>query len=286
MPLTATNTREEQHLMSTSLAESLGIPAHLVINLNGRDVLSIDGMRSVAQQSGLYAGQAPIQWTNDGSTWVDVWLNESTPAAARCTIYRSDWQHPLTVVHTMREYLQGRPARGVAATMPAHMLAKATEALALRKAFPQLLGGVYSTDEMHTARDEREESNSSATLPASEPGRSNVSGDEDAAAESKPAKPAKPPRGAAVKDQRKTELVTLGKALRDDYGDEAAGELHAVLKEHKIDYDNITPKQMDNIRLAVASIRESYAVVDDDSGDTPTTGEHEPVSDDAGFEFT
>lgn len=110
--------------------------------------VSIDGARLIAERSGGYEGQAPVQWTADGSTWVDVWLDEKPPRAARVGVYRTGFREPMVTVATMDAYNAGGP---MWQKMPALMLGKCAEMLALRKAFPQDLSGLYSTEEMDQA---------------------------------------------------------------------------------------------------------------------------------------
>ncbi|WP_291053657.1 phage recombination protein Bet [Herbiconiux sp.] len=110
--------------------------------------ISIDGARLVAERSGQYRGQTPTQWTADGVTWTDVWLSKDDPAAARVGVYREGFQAPLFAVATFDAYNAGS---SIWKKMPALMLGKCAEMLALRKAFPQDLSGLYSTEEMQQA---------------------------------------------------------------------------------------------------------------------------------------
>ena len=66
--------------------------------------------------------------------------------------------HEFVGVALFREYAQTKRAGGLMAqwaTRPAGMLAKCAEALALRKAFPLDLAGIYSDDEMAQADSRR-----------------------------------------------------------------------------------------------------------------------------------
>ena len=107
-------------------------------------MVSIDGARLMAARTGLYNG-SQTWWCGDDAQWLDVWMSERPPAAAKVTVWRGTGQ--FTGIALWREY--GAPAQGpVWRSMPAHMLAKCAEMLALRKAFPAELSGLYSADEM------------------------------------------------------------------------------------------------------------------------------------------
>nr|WP_228512649.1 phage recombination protein Bet [Clavibacter sp. VKM Ac-2872] len=111
--------------------------------------VSIDGARLVAERTKEYRGQTPTQWTADGVTWVDVWLPKDPPAAARVGVLREGFSQPLVAVATWDQYADKNGAMWK--KMGALMLGKCAEMLALRKAFPQDLSGLYSTEEMDQA---------------------------------------------------------------------------------------------------------------------------------------
>jgi phage recombination protein Bet len=111
--------------------------------------VGIDGLRSIAERSGQLDGSATF-WIGDteGSQWSDVWLGSKPPAAAKTIIYRKGCGHPFVGVARFQDYNAGQ---GLWSKMPSAMLAKCSEALALRKAFPADMSGVYTVDEMEQA---------------------------------------------------------------------------------------------------------------------------------------
>jgi len=105
---------------------------------------AIDGFRAVATSSGEYEGRTPIQYTADGIQWTDTWLSDAPPAAARVGVKRKGYDDYAYTVVTWREF--GRTT-GQWRTQPAHMLGIRVLSHALRDAFPQMLGGIYTPED-------------------------------------------------------------------------------------------------------------------------------------------
>lgn len=106
---------------------------------------AIDGFRIIAERSGRYAGQTSPEWCGKDGVWRDVWPFEAAPVAARVGIYKHGFEQPLYAVAHFREYTAGNK---MWETKGAVMIAKCAEALGLRKAFPNDLSGLYTSDEM------------------------------------------------------------------------------------------------------------------------------------------
>lgn len=111
----------------------------------------IDGFRVIAQRSGFYQGQVGPFWCGDDGQWVDVWLKKELPRAAKIGVYRTEFIEPLYAVANFDAYKQTTKDGNLTQfweKMPELMIAKVAESLALRKAFPQDLSGLYIPEEI------------------------------------------------------------------------------------------------------------------------------------------
>lgn len=108
----------------------------------------IDGFRLIAERTDKYSGQGEFEWCGPDGVWRDIWLDKEPPAAARATVYRSDWKEPIRRIARWKAYNQDN---SMWRKMDAEQLAKCAEALCLRAAFPQDLSGLYTDDEMAQA---------------------------------------------------------------------------------------------------------------------------------------
>lgn len=111
--------------------------------------VSVDGLRAIAERTGKYDGQDEPEYElgKDGRI-----------LSCKVKVYRKDWSRPAVGVAYWSEYVQtkrdGTPTK-FWSDMPHVMIAKCAEAIAMRKAFPEDMGGLYVDEEMQQAENDR-----------------------------------------------------------------------------------------------------------------------------------
>lgn len=118
--------------------------------------VGIDGFRLIARRAvdktGEALGYEDNLWCDQNGNWRDVPVPGQVPVAAKVTVLRNGQRYPAVALY--EEYVARKKNGDVNAMWsqrPAGQLAKCAEALALRKAFPQDLAGLYTSEEMQQA---------------------------------------------------------------------------------------------------------------------------------------
>jgi len=122
-------------------------------NKEGKEVraiqVSIDGFRAIAEESKVYAGNDDPVFDGEQEIVIDK-KKIIAPTKATVTVHKMiDGQKcAFTATARWTEYYPGDKIGFMWRTKPYLMLGKCAEALALRKAFPKLLSGMYAQEEM------------------------------------------------------------------------------------------------------------------------------------------
>ena len=148
--LTDIQWRQFQHVAESKGLDPLQSQIMPTLHFNKRTnqhdmaiITQIDGYRLIADRTGKYAGSDnPV---------LAFSVTKGDLVSAAVTVYKMvDGQRcPFAATAQWAEYSGGSPMWG---KMPCLMLSKCAEALALRKAFPAELSGVYTDAEMDQAR--------------------------------------------------------------------------------------------------------------------------------------
>lgn len=138
--------------------------------------VGIDGFRLIARRAADANHETlsmdDVLWADPKGNWHDMWIWPTPPAAAKVVVHRGEGRFSAVAAYT--EYVGTRHDKATGrqvptsmwASKPALMLAKCAEALALRKAFPQELSGLYTSDEMQQADNNRQPTPTPAPAPA------------------------------------------------------------------------------------------------------------------------
>lgn len=117
---------------------------------------SIDGYRLIADRTEKYAGNDDAIYDEGLNLYQHIASGRKHPTTATITVWKvcGDQRCPFTASAAWSQYAQSYFKNGklelgeVWAKMPHVMLAKCAESLALRKAFPAELSGMYTREEM------------------------------------------------------------------------------------------------------------------------------------------
>jgi phage recombination protein Bet len=140
---------------------------------------SIDFFRLTAQRTGEYQGQKRPVWlyksviqNNESGFWKsEVPLPEQIPYAVEVSVFRKGFLEPLTVTARFDAYAvyykdgNSYKLNTMWEKRGPEMLAKCGEALALRQAFPEELGGLYIAEEIRDESPETVASDSPTVAP-------------------------------------------------------------------------------------------------------------------------
>jgi phage recombination protein Bet len=212
--------------------------------------VSIDGLRLIADRSGKYEGQEGPYWCGRDGKWVDVWVPNEPPVAAKVGVLKAGCRAPFWSVAKYAEYVQtdrdGHPV-SMWRKMPANQLAKCSEALSLRKSFPQETSNLYVAEEMGQADNVQP---LAAAAPKAGEIPAAASYDDTDAEPPAPPEPEEEPAAASIK-QRLEQFAKIREAMGD------AG-YYAILGAHGFAHAN----EIKQLSVARAIYREMKEALD------------------------
>lgn len=123
--------------------------------------VSIDGFRAIAEESGAYAGNDDAIFVGDETIEFEQGKEKTKktikyPLEAKVTVYKivEGNRYAFSATARWSEYYPGVKMGFQWHIRPYLMLGKCAEALALRKAFPKLLSGMYASEELDRGQSE------------------------------------------------------------------------------------------------------------------------------------
>jgi phage recombination protein Bet len=133
---------------------------HCILRWNSKDQrydmsiqTAIDGYRLIADRTGKYAGSDDYLFNEGITQYRHLRSGEKFPVTASVTVHKivGGQRVPFTATAAWDAYYPGDKQGFMWRKMPHLMLGKCAEALALRKAFPAELSGIYVQEEMEQA---------------------------------------------------------------------------------------------------------------------------------------
>jgi RecT family len=124
-----------------------------------RHQITVAGRRALAERTGELVGIDGPEWTGPRDDrgelhWSELWTedgHEHPPYAARVFVYRAHWVKPANGTAKWSEFRQTANDGSLLRmwrTMPAHMLGKVAESMALRRAFPNVIGAAVDLGQL------------------------------------------------------------------------------------------------------------------------------------------
>ena len=113
----------------------------------------IDGFRSIADRTDAYAGNDEYRFDEGLTEYQHIKSGRGNPDTATATVYKlvKGVRCEFTATARWDEYYPGEKQGFMWRKMPYTMLGKVAESQALRRAFPEQLGGIYTDEEMAQA---------------------------------------------------------------------------------------------------------------------------------------
>lgn len=131
-----------------------------------RILVSLQGLRTVAERTGKVRGMVGPMWIGRGmKDFADYWISPEPPLGAKVGIIKQGCAEPFWGFCRWDSFKQTKRGGQLSSNwkrMPEHMLAKCANAIALRAAFPDLLAGLYTDDEF--GEDHASEANQSESV--------------------------------------------------------------------------------------------------------------------------
>jgi hypothetical protein len=226
-----------------------------------KTVAHIDGLRLLAERTEKYDGQDDPEWCDEDGVWTDYWAGKDHPLAARVRVHKKGTKVPTTGTANWHDFApKSEVGAGALWSMsggkPAHMLSIRAEALALRKAFPSELSGLYTAEELDISLAALDTSPATADSPSISPPAVSPMGDGAARSGEEPLVIVDPPGARpSVAPVRQESRRTLIEVLESGEYDKLRKELTEALFDQLP--DRLTDEQTEQMASALREADEA-----------------------------